>query len=92
MRDENDQPDDVPSSREGSSDGSTTVDRGDEPMTFLADFEQAMANTALEILCGVVARGPSATAADLRELVEVYPTLGGVTLDELFFGGGSGVK
>lgn len=47
-------------------------------------FQTALEQTYVNVLRGVLAEHPSATTAELRELVSSYPQLGNVTLTQLF--------
>ncbi len=58
-----------------------------DPMRILPEYETTMSTMAVEALRNVLAEHPRATAANLRELVAAHPSLGKVTLAELFGGG-----
>lgn len=58
-------------------------------MSISADYEKSLHSAARGALLRVIADHPSTSVAELRELVGQHPSLGGLTLGDLFGGGAS---
>ena len=60
-------------------------------MSITADYQTSLREAALDALRSVLASHPKTPVADLRALITEQPSLGSVTLSELFGGGGAAV-